>query len=138
MLYPAITQYLGFKKYGDEYKVMGLAPYGKPAHADAISRLVRLDAGGGFRLDLDYFRHWTGAVTMSWESGEPVVADVYTNRLIELLRSGAPSGSSRSTPSTRTSPHRCSGVFEDRRLSRAARGARAHRLTPSALRAAAP
>ena len=85
ILYLAITQYLGFKKYGDEYKVMGLAPYGKPAHADAISRLVRLDAGGGFRLALDYFRHWTGEMTMSWESGEPVVPDVYTNRLIELL-----------------------------------------------------
>ncbi len=85
ILYLAITQYLGFKKYGDEYKVMGLAPYGKPSHADAISRLVRLDAGGGFRLDLDYFRHWTGEMTMSWESGEPVVPDVYTNRLIELL-----------------------------------------------------
>ena len=51
----------------------------------AISRLVRLDAGGGFRLDLDYFRHWTGEVTMSWESGEPVVPDVYTDRLIDLL-----------------------------------------------------
>ena len=35
LLYLAITQYLGFKKYGDEYKVMGLAPYGKPAHTDA-------------------------------------------------------------------------------------------------------
>jgi carbamoyltransferase len=85
MLYLAITQYLGFKKYGDEYKVMGLAPYGKPSHADAISRLVRLDAGGGFRLDLDYFRHWTGEITMSWESGEPMVPDVYTDCLIELL-----------------------------------------------------
>lgn len=85
MLYLAITQYLGFKKYGDEYKVMGLAPYGKPAYAEAISRLVRLDAGGGFRLDLDYFRHWSGEITMSWESGEPVVPDVYTDRLIDLL-----------------------------------------------------
>lgn len=85
ILYLAITQYLGFKKYGDEYKVMGLAPYGKPAHAEKISKLVRLDAGGGFRLDLDYFRHWTGEIAMSWESGEPVVPDVYTDRLIDLL-----------------------------------------------------
>ncbi len=85
ILYLAITQYLGFKKYGDEFKVMGLAPYGTPAHAAAISRLVRLDPAGGFRLDLEYFRHWTGDITMSWESGEPVVPDVYTDRLVDLL-----------------------------------------------------
>jgi carbamoyltransferase len=85
MLYLAITQYLGFKKYGDEYKVMGLAPYGKPAHADAISKLVRLESRGRFRLDLDYFRHWSGDITMNWDSGEPAVPDVYTSRLIELL-----------------------------------------------------
>ncbi len=44
LLYLAITQYLGFKKYGDEYKVMGLAPYGTPTHVDAIAKLVTLDA----------------------------------------------------------------------------------------------
>lgn len=85
LLYLAVTQYLGFKKYGDEYKVMGLAPYGSPAHTDKLSRLVRLEDGGRFSLDLDYFRHWTGEVAMSWDSGEPVVPDVYTDRLIELL-----------------------------------------------------
>ena len=85
LLYLAITQHLGFKNYGDEFKVMGLAPYGKPAYAAAIRQLVHLEAGGGFRLALDYFRHWTGAVTMNWASGAPSVADVYTGRLIELL-----------------------------------------------------
>ena len=85
LLYLAITQYLGFKKYGDEYKVMGLAPYGSPTHVDALSRLVRLEPEGGFTLDLDYFRHWTGEITMSWDAGEPTVPDVYTDRLLELL-----------------------------------------------------
>ena len=85
LIYLAITQYLGFKKYGDEYKVMGLAPYGTPRHAEAIHRLVRLDPGGGFRLNLEYFRHWTGEVTMTWNAGEPNVPDVFTERLIELL-----------------------------------------------------
>jgi len=85
LLYLAITQYLGFKKYGDEYKVMGLAPYGTPTHTEAISRLVRLGEHGRFTLDLDYFRHWTGEITMTWDSGEPHVPDVYTDRLIELL-----------------------------------------------------
>ncbi|MEO8681237.1 MAG: carbamoyltransferase C-terminal domain-containing protein [Vicinamibacterales bacterium] len=85
LLYLAITQYLGFKKYGDEYKVMGLAPYGSPSHAEAIARLLRLDSGGGFRLNLEYFRHWTGEVSMTWEGGEPTVPDVFTDLLVKLL-----------------------------------------------------
>jgi carbamoyltransferase len=85
ILYLAITQHLGFKKYGDEYKVMGLAPYGKPSQASVIQSLLTLEPGGGFSLDLDCFRHWTGEITMGWESGEPVVPDVYTDRLIERL-----------------------------------------------------
>lgn len=85
MLYLAITQYLGFKKFGDEYKVMGLAPYGKPVHTAAIQKLVTLDGGGRFRLDLEYFRHWTGEVSMNWDAGEPLVPDVYTGKLIDLL-----------------------------------------------------
>jgi carbamoyltransferase len=85
LLYLAITQFLGFKKYGDEFKVMGLAPYGKPTFAAAIEQLVTLKDDGGFTLALDYFRHWTGEVTMDWESGEPSVPDVYTPLLIDLL-----------------------------------------------------
>src|SRR5262249_54853180 len=57
----------------------------KPAHADTISRLVRLGEHGRFTLDLDYFRHWTGEITMTWDSGEPHVPDVYTDRLIDLM-----------------------------------------------------
>jgi len=85
LLYLAITQYLGFKKYGDEYKVMGLAPYGSPTHVEALSKLLTLEPEGGFSLSLEYFRHWTGEITMSWDSGEPNVPDVYSERLIDLL-----------------------------------------------------
>ena len=85
LLYLAITQHLGFPKYGDEFKVMGLAPYGTARHAETIGRLVTLDRGGRFRLDLDYFRHWTGEISMTWDSGEPSVPEVYTDRLVELL-----------------------------------------------------
>jgi len=85
LVYLAITQYLGFKKYGDEYKVMGLAPYGTPRHTEAIHKLLRLEPGGGFRLNLEYFRHWTGEITMTWNAGEPDVPDVFTDRLIDLL-----------------------------------------------------
>jgi carbamoyltransferase len=85
LLYLAITQHLGFKNYGDEYKVMGLAPYGTPAHTEPIRSLVTLEPGGRFSLDLDCFRHWTGEISMSWDSGEPAVPDVYTQPLIDRL-----------------------------------------------------
>lgn len=85
LLYLGVTQHLGFKNYGDEYKVMGLAPYGTPSYADAVRSLVKLTPGGGFTLDLDCFRHWTGEITMSWEAGEPTVPDVYTSRFVERL-----------------------------------------------------
>src|SRR5207245_5350892 len=52
LLYLAVTQYLGFWKYGDEYKVMGLAPYGRPDRIDKLRRLIHLKPGRGFELDL--------------------------------------------------------------------------------------
>jgi carbamoyltransferase len=85
LLYLAVTQYLGFKKYGDEYKVMGLAPYGSPADVEKLSKLLMLEPEGGFRLNLEYFRHWTGEISMRWDAGEPDVPDVYSERLIDLL-----------------------------------------------------
>jgi carbamoyltransferase len=85
MLYLAITQHLGFKKYGDEFKVMGLAPYGQPTFADRLHQLVHLHGDGKFTLALEYFRHWTGEMSMNWESGEPSIPDVFTERLTDLL-----------------------------------------------------
>src|SRR5438034_3890022 len=48
IFYQALTQYLGFPHYGDEYKVMGLAPYGKPEFMDSMRKIVRLQAGGAY------------------------------------------------------------------------------------------
>ena len=85
MLYLAFTQYLGFPKYGDEFKVMGLSPYGKPDFLGEMRPLVRLKPGGGFELNLSYFQHHTGGVSMTWEGGEPVIGPVYTAKLEKLL-----------------------------------------------------
>ena len=85
IMYLAITQYLGFPKYGDEYKVMGLAPYGETDFVGALRRLIRLKPDGRFELDLSYFRHWSDGVSMTWEDGEPVIGPVYTRKLEELL-----------------------------------------------------
>lgn len=55
LLYSTITSYLGFEVNDGEYKVMGLAPYGRPRYADRIRKLVSSGSGGQFALDLRYF-----------------------------------------------------------------------------------
>src|SRR5213594_1699685 len=85
LVYLALTQYLGFLKYGDEYKVMGLAAYGKPEYARELRRLIHLKPGGMFELELPYFRHWSEGVSMTWDDGEPVIGQVYTAKLVDLL-----------------------------------------------------
>jgi carbamoyltransferase len=84
IFYTAITQYLGFPHYGDEYKVMGLAPYGKPAMMDAMRDIVRV-SGGRFALNLDYFTHHSAGLDMVWQGGSPVIGPVYSQHLIDRL-----------------------------------------------------
>jgi carbamoyltransferase len=85
VLYLALTQYLGFTRFGDEFKVMGLAPYGRPEFVREIRRLLRLLPGGRFELDLSFFQHWSGGAGMTWDDGEPVLGLVYTQALERLL-----------------------------------------------------
>ena len=83
--YQAITQHLGFPYYGDEYKVMGLAPYGEPAFVEEMRRLVRLAPNGTFELDLRYFRHHTDGVAHQWDNGSPEFADLFSPALEALI-----------------------------------------------------
>ena len=83
--YQAITQYLGFPHYGDEYKVMGLAPYGKPSRLDDMRKIVRLHDDGSFSLDLSYFRHHNEKIPYEWEGGIPSVGDMFSPKLEQLL-----------------------------------------------------
>jgi len=85
LLYLAVTQYLGFPNYGDEFKVMGLAPYGEPRFTRELESLVRLGEAGSFELDLSYFRHWSEGVQMTWEDGAPTLGPVFTPKLAALL-----------------------------------------------------
>jgi carbamoyltransferase len=85
LVYLALTQYLGFWKYGDEYKVMGLAPYGEPRYVPQVRELVRLKTDGGYEIDLSYFRHHAEGVSMTWDDGEPTIGTVYTPKLEALL-----------------------------------------------------
>jgi carbamoyltransferase len=60
LFYSAITSYLGFRVNDAEWKVMGLAPYGKPKHVDKLKNTIDLRADGSFRLDMRYYcHHWS-------------------------------------------------------------------------------
>ena len=85
IFYQAVTQYLGFPHYGDEYKVMGLAPYGRPSCHDAMRKIVDLRADGGFALNLGFFRHHREDVPYQWSSGSPEFGDLFSPALEDLL-----------------------------------------------------
>jgi len=84
IFYTAITQYLGFPHYGDEYKVMGLAPYGKPTLMDKMRDIVRVKPRG-FELNLDYFTHHSAGLDMVWEGGSPAIGTIYSPALVDAL-----------------------------------------------------
>ena len=85
LLYLAMTQYLGFPSYGDEYKVMGLAAYGEPEYLDALRRMVMLKDHGRFELNLDYFLHHSAGVSMTWDGGMPSIDRVYSDDVVSLF-----------------------------------------------------
>lgn len=88
-LYNAITLYLGFPAYGDEYKVMGLAPYGKPEHLDQFRKIITTTPDG-FALNLEYFTHHRDGIAMSWKDSEPRVGSFHSKKLEQLLGPALP------------------------------------------------
>lgn len=85
IVYTATTQFLGFPHYGDEGKVMGLAPYGRPRFIDEFREIVCTEENGQFRLNLDYFRHHSEGVEMTWDRGSPVIGRIYSDRFAETF-----------------------------------------------------
>jgi carbamoyltransferase len=90
--YTALSQYLGFTRYGDEYKVMGLAAYGEPEFEDEFKKIVRLEpnhsadtSAPGFRLGLDYFVHHRTGPEMTWREGTPELGKLYSDFLVQRL-----------------------------------------------------
>ena len=86
LLYSAVTMLLGFPHYGDEYKVMGLAPYGRPKHVEALRKVIR-PTTRGFELVLGYFKHQHEGIRLGWDGGAPVVAPFFSRKLEDLLGS---------------------------------------------------
>ena len=87
MYYTALTQYLGFWKFGDEYKVMGLAAYGEPAYLEEFRRIVNTNGSLAFRLGLDYFTHHRHGAEMTWrDAGQtPVLGRLFSGEMERLL-----------------------------------------------------
>ena len=83
-LYNALTLYLGFPNYGDEYKVMGLAPYGEPEYVELFRKVV-YPKGDGFELNLEYFTHHKEGILMAWEDGAPKVEPFHSKKLVQEL-----------------------------------------------------
>lgn len=80
LFYTAFTQYLGFPHYGDEYKVMGLAPYGQPKYVDEIKKMLKFTDDGLFDWDQKFFTHPT-KIKLDYENNIPTVSQLYTRHI---------------------------------------------------------
>ena len=88
IFYTAMTQLLGFPHYGDEYKVMGMAPYGEPKYLDKFNDVVHLTKDGLFKLNLKYYRCATQGVISYGDDNIPIVESMYSDEMVKLF--GAP------------------------------------------------
>lgn len=85
IFYQALTQWLGFFNYGDEYKVMGLAPYGEPLYKQQLGNIVSFSDDGAYALNLDYFRHHNEKIMLEWADDQPSIGALFSQKLVELL-----------------------------------------------------
>jgi carbamoyltransferase len=87
--YTALCQFIGFDAFGEEYKVMGLAPYGEDLYRDLMAKLVRLDDDHWYRLAAGYFGMHQGGESGALDDTQRIVMGrFYTDRLTAAL--GAP------------------------------------------------
>jgi len=85
IFYTAVSQWLGFLKYGDEGKVMGLAPFGEPRFVEQMRKLVRVQRDGTFELDVDSFALAAGNANMTWNDGSPTLDALYSSKFIDVF-----------------------------------------------------
>jgi carbamoyltransferase len=83
IFYTAVTQWLGFTKFGDEGKVQGLAAYGNPICLEDLRKIVRLKPNGRFELNLEYFVHWAEGVEMTWDDGSPSLGTIFSKKFVD-------------------------------------------------------
>jgi carbamoyltransferase len=84
--YTALCQYIGFDEFGEEYKVMGLAPYGEDKHADLMRELLSLNGQNWFRLKPGYFgMHQGGESGAVDERNHIIMGRLYTDEIVKRL-----------------------------------------------------
>lgn len=84
LFYTAFTQFLGFPHYGDEYKVMGLAPYGEAKYTDQVKKVLKFLPNGLYGWHDEYFVQPTRA-GFKYENNIPSVGNLYSPKFIELF-----------------------------------------------------
>ena len=82
VFYTAFTQLLGFPHYGDEYKVMGMAPYGEPRYLSNLHEVVNLQDDGLFSLNMKFFRKPTDGYAFYDDQQRPVIPPLYSDEMI--------------------------------------------------------
>jgi carbamoyltransferase len=85
LFYTAFTQLLGFPHYGDEYKVMGLAPYGEAKYVDKLRKVLIFENDGLFSLNLKYFRSAKSGIVSYGDDHIPVVSPLYSKLMEETF-----------------------------------------------------
>ena len=85
ILYQAITQFLGFKNYGDEYKIMALAAYGTPKYKKEFSELIKFIPPYNFELNLEYFIHHKNFFFKDSNSSKPIFENLYSKKIEDLF-----------------------------------------------------
>jgi carbamoyltransferase len=85
LFYTAFTQLLGFPHYGDEYKVMGLAPYGEPKYVDKLRQVLIFENDGLFSLNLKYFRSAKSGIVSYGDDHIPKVAPLFSEQMEQVF-----------------------------------------------------
>ena len=85
VFYTAVTQFLGFNNYGDEYKLMGLSSYGNPIYLNDFRKIIYTTNDGFFKLNRKYFKHFTNGIAMQWDDGLPMINSIFTSQWKKLF-----------------------------------------------------
>ena len=84
IFYQSFTQLLGFKNYGDEYKMMGLSAYGKNRFSEKLDKVISYSKGD-FKLNLNFFQHHSKEINMKWNDESPKFDNLYSDNLNKLF-----------------------------------------------------
>jgi len=85
IFYEAFTQFLGFRNYGDEYKLMGLSALGKVSEINKFNKIITLKQNGEFQLNLEYFNHHKKKISYSWDNVCPITNNLFNEKINSIF-----------------------------------------------------